>query len=117
MQRKRHVFCTRPGIAYLAVLLPLGLAGCPRTLQLPPDPPFKGAVVRVACPSSPALPADIVRRQARVWAARQQARVEVVRYDPNAAFAPRRGPEQGEKADVWIMRPSELGKWAASDKV
>src|SRR5262249_46248118 len=64
-----------------------------------------GAVVRVACPGEPAE--SVVRTHSRAWAARQGAQVEVLRYDPA------KGPEAAPGADVWVIRPAELARWAA----
>jgi ABC-type glycerol-3-phosphate transport system substrate-binding protein len=64
-------------------------------------------VVRVACPAdSPG--AELVSRLAKAWAGQQQARVEVVRFDPPAA-----PPE----ADILILRPAELPTWVVRGAV
>src|SRR5262245_4481788 len=85
----------------LAFLLLLGGAGCSSVLPPPEPPPHKGAVVRVGCPEPLA---ELVRSQSLAWQSRQQARVEV------RAF-----PAGG--ADVWVLPPAELPRWAASGKL
>jgi multiple sugar transport system substrate-binding protein len=89
-------------------MLAILASGCPRppVPSVPRQAAFQGVVLRVACPAE--TPAVVVRENTRDWAARQGARVEVVRCD--------RGDEP-PPADVWVMRPSQLPHWAAAGKL
>jgi multiple sugar transport system substrate-binding protein len=84
--------------------LALAGAGCREPPTPLPPPPHQGAVVRVACPGEPT--ASLFRAQSRPWAARQQAQVEVVVGEAGAAGA-----------DVWVLRPAELPRWAAAGRL
>jgi multiple sugar transport system substrate-binding protein len=84
------------------------LAGCRRSAP-PPPPPHQGVVLRVACPEAAA---ELVRRQAPHWAARQQARVEVV-----SDYAAHQGPGPAAGADVWVLRYADLPRWAAAGRL
>jgi ABC-type glycerol-3-phosphate transport system substrate-binding protein len=81
--------------------------GCRRTGPDTPPPPHRGARLTLACPAA-VRPA--VEAQARLWAARQQASVEVV-----TCSAPEELPGAG--ADVWVVRPADLPRWAAADRL
>jgi ABC-type glycerol-3-phosphate transport system substrate-binding protein len=83
-------------------------AGCRGALPPPGPPPYQGAKLRVACPSGLA---ELVRGQAAVWQARQEAVVEAVEYDPA------RGPDSVPGADIWLVAPAELARWAAAGRV
>jgi multiple sugar transport system substrate-binding protein len=87
-----------------------GAAGCARTPTEPVLPPLEhvGVEVRVACPKGPAA---LVREYGRAWAAREGARVEVLPYDPKA------GPESAGPADVWVIPPAQLPRWAAAGRL
>ncbi|MFO0846435.1 MAG: hypothetical protein U0797_29380 [Gemmataceae bacterium] len=80
-------------------------AGCHRFLPPPPAPLHQGVTLRVSAPPSVA---GLVRAQARAWAGRQEARVEVVE-------APAEKPAEG--ADVWLMPPAELPRWASAGRL
>src|SRR4051794_20916366 len=69
--------------------------------------PFDGATVQVACPGEPSR--AVVERYGRDWAARQGVRVEVTTYDSQT------GPEGVAGADLWLIEPASLGRWAAAD--
>src|SRR4051794_23730563 len=105
MQRKRSALF---GVFLaLAATLPFGCTKEPA----PEPPPFKDLRLRVACPDEAAAgaAADFVRSSAGGWTARQEARVEVVLYDP------RQGPPAD--ADAWVIRAGELGRWADAGKL
>ncbi len=107
MQRKRLIL----GSVFL--FLPFGLvvalAGC-HGRKVDPAPAYKGVGVRVAVPS--AAVETLVREAARGWQLRQQARpIDIVRYTGD------QGPEAVADADVWVLRPAELGRWADADKL
>src|SRR5262245_41241555 len=95
-----------PSAAALAFLLLLGAAGCSSVLPTPEPPPHRGAVVRVTCPEPLA---ELVRAQSLAWQSRQGASVEVRAFPAGGA-----GPEG---ADVWVLPPAELPRWAASGKL
>ena len=100
MQRQRLrvvLFC---GLVFTA-------GGCTRTAKEPALPPLEhlGVELRVACPKGPA---SLVREHARVWAAREGARVEVLPYDPQS------GPEAVGPADVWVVPAFQLPRWASA---
>jgi ABC-type glycerol-3-phosphate transport system substrate-binding protein len=73
------------------------LAGCGGILEQPPPPPYEGVKLTVACPN--ARTAELVRRLAPAWQARQKARVEVVA-----------GGQQPTRPDVRVIRPAELAR-------
>ena len=79
----------------------------------PPPPknasPYRGVVVRVACPDQ--ATADLVSASAPAWASRFQARVETTIYDL------RQGPDGDASADVWVIRPAEMPHWAAAGRL
>jgi multiple sugar transport system substrate-binding protein len=66
-------------------------------------------VLRVSCPDNQAE--AIIQAFSRNWAARQNAHVAVIRYDPAS------GPEAVAGADVWLLAPAELPLWAAAGKL
>jgi hypothetical protein len=84
------------------------LAGCQAVLPSPEPPPFQGARLRLACP--PGL-GRLVETQASVWQSRQQAVVKAEEYDP------RKGPVAVAGADVWLVPPADLPRWAAAGQV
>jgi multiple sugar transport system substrate-binding protein len=96
---------------YLAPLFAALLAaGCRQeTPPTAPARPHQGVTLRVACPGDPA--AAVVETHARGWAARAGAQVQVLRYDRPA------GPQTVEAADVWVLRPAELPRWAAAGRL
>ena len=71
--------------------------------------PYKGAVVRVACPDK--ATAALIAVSAPAWAGRCQARVET------ATYAPPKGPDGIDGADVWVIRPAEMPRWAAAGRL
>jgi len=98
-------FLSRIGL--LVIALPLvTAAGCierPTTIDPVPDRPHAGVVLRVAV-SDPA-DQELVRQLGRSWASRQSARVDLSD-----------GQWDGS-ADVAIIAPAELGKWAEAGKL
>ncbi len=107
MQRKSTTVLAVFSLPAAAALL-AALAGCgPTAVTTGPAPrPFDGAAVKVACPD--AVMKRVVERFGRDWAARQGARLEAVTYGPQT------GPESAG-ADVWLVEPASLGRWAAAD--
>jgi multiple sugar transport system substrate-binding protein len=71
--------------------------------------PYAGTTVRVSCPGDPS--AAVVARYGQSWAAEAAAKIEIVRYDLNA------GPELGPPADVWIIPPASMPRWANAGKL
>jgi ABC-type glycerol-3-phosphate transport system substrate-binding protein len=67
---------------------------------------LQGVTLRIACPAD--TPAEVVRQHSRSWAARHAARIEVVRFNRQ---------ETPPDADVWIIPPAQLPRWAASGKL
>jgi multiple sugar transport system substrate-binding protein len=111
MQRKSAA--VRPVFSSLATgLLLAALAGCggpsATTPQTPPRP-FDGVTLKVACPGE--TPRRVVERYGRDWATRQGIRLEAATYDAQA------GPEAVAGADLWLIPPASLGRWAAADRL
>lgn len=104
MQLKRRF------LVNLFLLGAVTLPGCAVSQPQPPPPPaHAGAVVRVACPSE-AL-ARLIDKHSRGWQGRQQAHVDVVRFDPV------QGPEQAGPCDIWLIPAGDLGRWVAADRL
>jgi ABC-type glycerol-3-phosphate transport system substrate-binding protein len=108
VQRKRL------NLTSVFLILPLGLlvalAGCQRREVVPP-PPYKDVRLRVAVPNRVAE--AVIREAARGWQLRQQQALplDIVVYTSEA------GPEAVAGADIWVLRPAELGRWAAAEKL
>jgi multiple sugar transport system substrate-binding protein len=111
MQRKsptvRPVFSLLGAGALLAALA--GCSGGPATTPRAEARPFDGVTLRVACPGEPAK--GVVERYGRAWAARKGVRLEAAAYDPPS------GPEAVAGADLWLIEPAALGRWAAADRL
>jgi multiple sugar transport system substrate-binding protein len=86
-----------------------GCGGTPATTPQAVSRPFDGMSLKVACPTPPSQ--RVVERFGRDWAARQGVRLEAVEYDPKA------GPEAVAGADLWLIEPASLGRWAAADRL
>ena len=71
----------------------------------------QGVQLRIAFPSEDC--ARLLRGPARSWALRQGVQLSVLRYDPSAET----GPESAGPADVWVLAPAELPRWAAAGKL
>ena len=84
------------------------LAGCQGALPPPEPPAYQGTHLRVACPAGTD---QMVLARSRVWQARQQAQVTTV------VWPPAKGPEAVARADVWLMAPADLPRWAAADRL
>src|SRR5262245_54497834 len=97
----------RGWLAVLFLLLVLLGSACQRTLPPPEPPDYRGVTLRVACPSGLG---QLVAVQSRPWASRQQADVRVVEYDR------KKGPA-GTGADIWVIRPAELPRWAEAGRL
>jgi multiple sugar transport system substrate-binding protein len=63
--------------------------------------------LRVACPGDSS--ASLVRALGNEWAQRQGVKLEVISYPPDGL--------PPEEADLWIITPPELGRWAAAGKL
>ena len=98
-ERGRILFCT--------LLLVVLLTGCRPTAALldAPPAPYQGISLRIACPNEATT--AILQRHGQPWALRQGAKVQVLRYDSA------QGPQSAGQADVWIVAPAELPRWAA----
>jgi multiple sugar transport system substrate-binding protein len=111
MQRKskptRIVFHFLLTISLLAG--PAGCSGTPATTPQADPRPYDGAAVKVACPGEAAK--RVVERFGRDWARRQGVSLEAVTYDAPS------GPEAVAGADVWLIEPAALGRWAAADRL
>src|SRR5216683_3226829 len=66
----------------------------------------EGVVLKIACPNE--VTAEVVKRFAPGWGRRSGAQVEVVAYDPKTS------PLSDGLADVWVIPPWQLGRWAAA---
>jgi multiple sugar transport system substrate-binding protein len=91
----------------------LFLTGCrpAAPAQDTPAAPHQGVELRIACPSEEV--AQRLRGPAQSWALRQGAKLRVTTYDPSAEA----GPASAGPADVWVLAPAELPRWAAADKL
>ncbi len=93
------------GAAWAAVVL-----GCsPTTPPLKIASPYQGAVVRVACPDD--ATAALIAVSAPAWANRCQAHVETTTYTLP------KGLDSVADADVWVIRPAEMPRWAAAGRL
>jgi multiple sugar transport system substrate-binding protein len=79
--------------------------GCrPNSTPTQSDQPYGGTNLRIACPGGPA--AEIVRRYAPGWARHNGATADIAIYDSNQS------PASVDQADVWVIAPWQLGRWA-----
>jgi multiple sugar transport system substrate-binding protein len=110
MQRKSTP--VRPVFSFLwLAVLSACLTGCgsPVATSAAPAPhPFQGLTLKIACPGEPSR--SVVERYGRGWATREGVRLEVAAYDPSS------GPEVGG-ADLWLVGPAALGRWATADQL
>ncbi len=85
----------------------LGVAGCrPTTSAIDSAPvPHARMELRIACPTE--ATADLMRGPGQSWARRQGATLQILVYDP------RKEPQTAGLADVWIIAPADLPRWAA----
>jgi ABC-type glycerol-3-phosphate transport system substrate-binding protein len=84
-------------------------AGCgchPSSPPTQPAQPYEGAALRIACPGGPA--GEIVRRYAPGWARHNGATADIATYDS------KQSPDSIDRADVWVIAPWQLGRWAAT---
>jgi ABC-type glycerol-3-phosphate transport system substrate-binding protein len=88
------------------VLLQGGCSSKPPPSQRTVQP---SGVLKVACPSETA--ATVVRNCSRGWAATAGVRVETLRYNPETVA------ETGPPADVWILPPAQMPRWAAAGQL
>lgn len=110
--RMQHIYrprlpnSVRAGLPALAVAAALAAAGClerPTTIDTPPPRPFAGTVLTVAV-ADPA-DAELARLIGRSWAARNGADVRILE-----------APFDGT-ADVGLVPPADLPKWAEAGKL
>jgi multiple sugar transport system substrate-binding protein len=88
----------------------LAVAGCGRPERpADPGPRFEGVELQVACPGDPA--AALVRQYGSSWEQHEHCRLKVTTHDPDA------GPASKDAADVWVVRPCELPRWAAAGRL
>jgi ABC-type glycerol-3-phosphate transport system substrate-binding protein len=97
----------RIAILFFPLLL-TATAGCRPT---PPSvggsvSPHDGTRLRIAYPK--AAETALPRRSLQAWGHRQNVKLDLQQYDP-AASAP--------AADVWLVAPAELPRWAAADQI
>jgi multiple sugar transport system substrate-binding protein len=104
MQRKSNRI-SRFGIIVGTVLLAAGCHPPPRAGT--PPRPYDGVLLRVACPGTAAR--TLVTQYGSPWFARTQARLEIVSYSP--------GQDPPADADVWLLRPAEMPRFAAAGKL
>jgi multiple sugar transport system substrate-binding protein len=91
------------------VSLFVGCGGTPPTAPQAVSRPFDGTSLKIACPDLSSK--RVVERFGRDWAARQGVRLEAASYDPKT------GPEGVAGADLWLIEPASLGRWAAADQL
>ena len=101
--------------------VPVGLLFCTLVLAgcrpAPPPPidtaaaPYQGVELRIAFPNEDC--ARLLGGPARNWARRQGVQLNVLPYDPSAET----GPGSAGPADVWVLAPAELPRWAAAGKL
>ncbi len=88
------------------------LAGCgPPAATAPQTPPrpFAGITLVAACPGEPAR--TIVERYGRAWATREGVNLKL------ASFGALDDPAGVADADLWLIEPAALGRWAAADRL
>jgi multiple sugar transport system substrate-binding protein len=105
MQRKSKVWSC---VFFLLVGSTLGCSDGGAAVEGPAQP-YKGAVLRVACPAG--APAEVIELYARGWAARNQVKVDV------RPLAAGQGPTAVDGADIWIVPPVQLPRWAAAGRL
>jgi multiple sugar transport system substrate-binding protein len=111
MQQKRSIL----RLFFFALLLALGLAGC-RPASAPHDvaaPQPQDIELHIACPTEETT--ALLRSRGRSWALRQGMKISLETYDPS------KDAEQQSQhlasADVWIIAPADLPRWAAAGKL
>jgi multiple sugar transport system substrate-binding protein len=104
MQRKSK----RRARLFSATAILLLVAGCTRTEPVAePKPRFEGVGLRVACPAG--TPATVLEQYGTPWARREGCSLKVTKYDADPAGV--------AGADVWVVRPCELPRWAAAGRL
>jgi multiple sugar transport system substrate-binding protein len=111
MQLKRDVLV----LFFFFTFLVAGLAGC-RPAPVPHDieaPQRQGVELRIACPTEATV--ALLRSRGRSWALHQGVNLAIGMYDPSKD-AQQQSPST-EPADVWIISPAELPRWAAEGQL
>jgi multiple sugar transport system substrate-binding protein len=88
--------------------LPAGCRPTPASDGVSPAS-HQGIELRIACPNE--ATADLLQNFGRTWALRQGAKIHVQRYEPTA------GPQAAGPADIWIIEPAELPRWADAGRL
>ncbi|MGH7172799.1 MAG: ABC transporter substrate-binding protein [Gemmataceae bacterium] len=112
MQRKSAAL----SVLFCFFLLAIPSAGCRPTstpLDIPASP-YQGIELTIACPTK--ATADLLRRSAQPWALRQGVALTIQQRDPSNP------KDEGESkasaaADIWIIPPADLPKWAAAGRL
>jgi multiple sugar transport system substrate-binding protein len=100
------------------------LAGCRPTASPHPvsAPEHQSIELHIACPTE--ATAALLRSRGQSWALRQGAKIAVQLYDPSKEsecpppLSPsQRGIREGTTADVWVLSPADLPRWAAGEKI
>src|SRR6185437_4076999 len=109
MQRKSG----RVWLLFCSLLIIIEISGCrPASTSIDvPVSPHQGVELRIACPTE--ATASLLRGPGQSWALRQGVILKILRYD----FAKEKGPQTAGAADVWIIAPAELPRWAAVDQL
>src|SRR5262245_58152438 len=104
MQSKSNLIrCLALGLLAATVLT----AGC-KPPPAPPAPrPHEGKVLRVACPDDQTQ--RVVTQFGTAWAKNEGLTLEVLRYQ--------RGKGEPPEADVWLVAPADLPRWAAANQL
>lgn len=99
-QRVYILFCVAPFAVWMA--------GCRPSSSAPEAPaaPHQGIELRIACPNE--ATEALLRRYGQPWALRQGVKLDLRRYDP---------PQEPKPADIWILAPADLPRWAAAGEL
>jgi multiple sugar transport system substrate-binding protein len=100
---------------FFFLLMTSTLAGC-RPTAVPHDseaPQRPGAQLRLACPTE--ATAALLRSRGRSWAQHQGVNIAIEMYDPSKDTQPQ--SLSSEPADVWIISPADVPRWAADGRL
>lgn len=99
------------GLIFFSLLGGVLSGGCrptPTAGSVSPTP-HQGIELRIACPSE--ATAALLQNHCRNWALRQGTAIRFLHYESAA------GPASAGAADVWVIEPAELPRWAATERL